>query len=331
VPDSLRPFVYARLRDINERSYDWNGAVRYRTRTDSTFAADSKLGQILAERPVPDVEMASDTVTVPFDGFRVEGQINGIDRSMPVFLDTGAPGTGVGVPRAFVERYDLPVDTSVAVGRTVVPALGIDAPSYETQIDSIRVGGVTIQDVEATVTWTENGDSGGDDLGEVFLDAGLLRFLFDEIRYNYADSTFAMIRDVPIREVTPNFAVMSDGWPIVRARADGRPMAGIIDTGNGWISRLYASSFQPDDYEQLGTRTGTFPEKFGGSEWSVPYYRVSLRFPGGLRREEMVIRGSSDKPYRLEANFGQDLWTEGTLVLDYQNRRAYYKTSGPSN
>ena len=91
VPDSLRSFVYERLRDINERSYDWDDAVRYRSRIDSAFTPDSKLGQLLAERPVPDVKTTSDTVTVPFDGLRVEGQINGIDRPFPVVLDTGGP------------------------------------------------------------------------------------------------------------------------------------------------------------------------------------------------------------------------------------------------
>ena len=187
------------------------------------------------------------------------------------------------------------------MGRSIVPAFGVDALKYETRIDSIRIGGVTIRDVHATFTGSENGDTGEDNLGEVFLEAGLLRHLFDEIRYNYADSTFTMIREVPDREVSPNFAVMSDGWPIVRAQADGKPIAGVIDTGNGWISWLFASSFPTSEYEQLGTHTGTFPEEFGGSEWSVPYYSVPLRFPGVLQRDEMVIRGTSDKPYRLEA------------------------------
>ncbi|WP_157942232.1 hypothetical protein, partial [Salinibacter altiplanensis] len=134
VPDSLRPFVYERLRDINERSYDWDDAVRYRSRTDPAFTPDSKLGQLFAERPVPDVKTASDTVTVPLDRLWVEGHINGIDRSIPVMLDTGAPGMGVNLPTAFVEQYDLPVDTTVAVGRSIVPALGIDAPKYQVQI-----------------------------------------------------------------------------------------------------------------------------------------------------------------------------------------------------
>jgi hypothetical protein len=45
----------------------------------------------------------------------------------------------------------------------------------------------------------------------------------------------------------------------------------------------------------------------------------------------MVIRGTGDKPYRLQANFGKDLWTEGTLVLDYKNRRAYYEEPNTSD
>jgi hypothetical protein len=34
-----------------------------------------------------------------------------------------------------------------------------------------------------------------------------------------------------------------------------------------------------------------------------------------------------ERPYRMEAFFGRDLWTGGTLVLDVQNRRAYYEDS----
>ena len=331
VPDSLRSFVYERLQAINQRNYDWDDVLRYRARTDSTFTPDSKLGQILSQRGVPEVTMDSDTVTVPFDGLYVDGQINGIDRSIPVMLDTGAPGTSVGVSKAFVDRYDLPVDTTVVLGRTVVPALGINDPKYETYIDSITIGGVTIRDVHAHVSYSEGGDSGdddeeslsGDELGQATLNAGVLRFLFDKIRYNYTDSTFSMIRTVPEREAAPNFAVMSDGWPIVRARADGRSITGVIDTGNLWLSRLFASSFSPSEYEQLGSRTGTYR----GSDWSVPYYRVPIRFPGGLRLNEMVIIEGMQRSYRLEANFGEDLWSKGTLVLDYQNRRAYYEAA----
>lgn len=165
VPDSLRSFVYERLRDINERSYDWDGAVRYRSRTDFAFTADSELGQILANRSVPTVEMASDTVTVPFDGFRVEGKINGIDRSIPVFLDTGAPGAAANIPKAFVDRYDLPVDTSAAVGRSIVPAYGIDNSKYEVQINSISIGGATIRDLPATTSFSGSGDSSDDEQG----------------------------------------------------------------------------------------------------------------------------------------------------------------------
>jgi hypothetical protein len=336
VPDSLRSFVYERLLAVNERVSDWGDVVRYRSRTDTSFSSDSPAAQVIAQRPVPDVKMASDTVTVPFDGFRVKGQINGIDRSIPVMLDTGAPGMGVNLPTAFVEQYDLSVDTTVAVGRSIVPALGINAPKYQAQIDSITIGEVTIRDVHATVSFPKNGGSsdseeeglsGDAELGEASLETGLLRYLFDEIRYNYADSTFTMIREVPDRETDPNFAVMSDGWPIVRTKAGGRSMAGVVDTGNLWVTYLSASSFPPANYEQVRTRSG----EYNGNEWSVDYYRVPLRFPGGLRRDEMVIRGTGDKPYRLEANFGKDLWTEGTLVLDYRNRRTYYETSESSN
>ena len=334
VPDSLQPFIYQRLLAINERSFDWDDAVRYRTRTDSAFTPDSELGRILADRPVPRLASAPDTATAPFKGLRTQVRINGDTTSIPAVLDTGAQKTSVS--RAIVERYDLPVDTSVAVGRSIVPALNLNIPQYATHIDRLEIGDVVIRDIPVRVGWSEsnsgNGTSssstGGIEDLDVFLGARLLRHVFDEIRYNYADSSFTMIRDVPEQERPPNFAVMSDGWPIVRAEADGQPMAGVIDTGNLWVTRLHAASFPPDDYTQVDTLSGTAPN---GYEWQVGVYRVPLTFPGGLRREEMVIQEAGSKPYRLQANFGQDLWTDGTLVLDYQNRRAYYEAPGTAD
>jgi hypothetical protein len=323
VPDSLRPFVYERLLAINERTFDWDGVVRYKARVDTGFTSDSALGRTLATRPVPRLEMPRDTAVAPFGRLRTEARFNGRDRAVPVVLDTGAPKTSVS--QSFAEAYDLPVDTSVVVGRSVVPALNINAPKYPTRIDRMTIGGVVLKDIPATVTWTDP-DSSGEQASientDVFLGARILRHFFDEIRYSYADSTFSMIRGVPERNQMPNFAIMSDGWPIVRAEVDGESMAGVIDTGNLWVSRLHASSFPPSDYPQVGTRSGTAPN---GYQWEVGIYQIPLTFPGDLRREEMVIRGSMQKPYRLQANFGPDLWTGGTLVLDFQNRRAYYE------
>jgi hypothetical protein len=269
--------------------------------------------------------MASDTVTVPFDGLRVEAQINGREPTIPMVLDTGAPGNSASVPRAVVERFDLPVDTTAVVGRSVVPAFGIDAPKYELEIDSIRIGGVVIRDVPATVSWTKRG--GGDELGEGLLDAGLLRFLFDAIRYNYADSTFSMIRDVPEQDRPPNFAVMNDGWPVVTdATVRDSAIAGIIDTGNPW-PHLRAASFPPS--EETFVRSETYTGSYGGSDYALEfkYYEIPFTFPGGLHRQEMAIRKSflGDRAYAYDALLGTGLWEEGALVLDYRNRRTYFQ------
>jgi hypothetical protein len=99
------------------------------------------------------LEMPVDTVTASFDGLRTEARFNGRDRSVPVVLDTGGPRTSVS--RAFAEAYNLPVDTSVAVGRSIVPALDINAPKYPTRIDRMEIGGVVLKDIPATVTWTD--------------------------------------------------------------------------------------------------------------------------------------------------------------------------------
>jgi len=53
-------------------------------------------------------------------------------------LGTGAPKTSVF--HATVERLDLPVDTSGAVGRSIVPALDANAPQCATHIDRLKIG-----------------------------------------------------------------------------------------------------------------------------------------------------------------------------------------------
>jgi hypothetical protein len=230
-----------------------------------------------------------------------------------------------------VERLDLPVDTAVAVGRSIVPALDTNGPQCAIHIDRLKIGDVVVRNVPVRVggsepdssngTGAEDSTSGIEEL-RVFTRARLLRPVFDEVRYNYADGSFTMIRDVCERERHSNFGVTSEGIAILRTEWGGQPVAGVIDTGNLWGTHLHASSFPPDDSTQIDTLSGTAPN---GYEWEVGVYRVPLAFPSGRRREKMVVRGAGGKPYRLQAGFGADLWNGGTLVLDGRNRRAYAK------
>jgi hypothetical protein len=230
-----------------------------------------------------------------------------------------------------VERLDLPADTSVAVGRSIVPALDTNVPQCAIHIDRLKIGDVVVRNVSVRVGWSEpdsnngtgaEGSTSGVEELHVFISACLLRHVFDEVRYNYADGSFTMIRDVCERERHSNFGVTSEGIAIVRTEWGGQPMAGVIDTGNLWGTHLHASSFPPDDYTQIDTLSGTAAN---GYEWEVGVYRVPLAFPSGLRQEKMVIREAGGNPYRLQASFGADLWKGETLVLDGQYRRAYAK------
>jgi hypothetical protein len=212
-----------------------------------------------------------------------------------------------------VERLDLPVDTSVAVGRSIVPALDTNGPQCAIHIDRLKIGDVVVRNVPVRVGWSEPDSSNGTGAEDstsgieelrVFTRARLPRPVFDEVRYNYADGSFTMIRDVCEGERHSNFGVTSEGIAIVRTEWGGQPMAGVIDT-----------------------LSGTAPN---GYEWEVGVYRVPLAFPSGLRRKKMVVREAGGKPYRLQAGFGADLWNGGTLVLDGQNRWASAKGGNES-
>jgi hypothetical protein len=196
---------------------------------------------------------------------------------------------------------------------------------------------VVVRNVPVRVGWSEPDSSNGTGAEDstsgieelrVFTRARLLRPVFDEVRYNYADGSFTMIRDVCERERHSNFGVTSEGIAIVRTEWGGQPVAGVIDTGNLWGTPLHASSFPPTT-PRGSTRCRAPPRTATSGRWA----RVPLAFPSGRRRKKMVVREAGGKPYRLQASFGANLWNGfganlwngGTLVLDGRNRRAYAK------
>jgi hypothetical protein len=237
-----------------------------------------------------------------------------------------------------VERLDLPVDTSVAVGRSIVPALDTNGPQCAIHIDRLKIGDVVVRNVPVRVGWSEPDSSNGTGAEDstsgieelrVFTRARLLRPVFDEVRYNYADGSFTMIRDVCEGERHSNFGVTSEQRAHRAGKGSGQPMAGVIDTGNLWGTHLHASSLPPQTTPRRSTRCRAPLRTATSGRWA----RVPLAFPSGWRRKKMVVREAGGKPYRLQASFGADLWNGfgadlwngGTLVLDGRNRRAYAK------
>ncbi|MEM1115884.1 MAG: aspartyl protease family protein [Bacteroidota bacterium] len=311
-PDSLRPFVHRRLAEVAAERFDWAEALRQRTAAGDDVSGGTMSG--FARFPEAGVRFDAPEAVVPFDGLRATVRING--EEVRAIVDTGAPGSSV--PRALAERLGLRVDTT-ARGRSVVPAMGLAFDTYAVLIDSVQVGAATFTNVPATVGWT---DGDGVD-GEVFLGANLFRHLAGAIRYDYADSTFTVVRDVPATDARPTFLIDGGSAPVVPVTVAGQAANAIVDTGNSASVYLATGAFDVPEAAYTRTASGTLSNGF---EWSHRLYRLPFEIPGHPEAAHEAFEGgyvfSADDP--ITVILGRPVWAGGTLSLDFVNRRVRF-------
>ena len=314
-PDALRPFVRARLADVACERFDWAEAVALRSVDDPGAGRSVEAG--FARFPAPRLHLDAPETTVPFDGLRVPAAVNGVP--VQAIVDTGASGTGV--PRALVERLGLRPDTT-ARGRSVVPSMGLAFDTYAVLLDSVTVGAATFYDVPASVAWRDDGATDDD---EVFLGAALLRHLAGAVRYDYADSTFTVIRDRAATAAPPTFVVEPrTGAPALQVRVGGAEATAVVDTGNQASVYLAEGAFDVPDAAFSRTVSGTLAS---GYEWSHRLYRLPFEVPGHPVAEHEAYEAgyifSAADP--VTVILGKTVWAGGVLTVDFVNRRVRFE------
>ncbi|MEO0558100.1 MAG: retropepsin-like aspartic protease [Bacteroidota bacterium] len=317
-PDSLRPFIRARLAESAREQFRWGDALQYTLVDRPEMATDTQAGY--ARFPTPALALDAPETTVPFEGLRIPLSVNGAPAR--AIVDTGAPGTGIG--RALVERLGLRVDTT-AKGRSSIPSMGLSFDTYAVLIDSIQIGDATLYNVPATVGWTEEDASKEDD--EIFLGANILRHLLDGLRYDYADSTFTLIRDIEATDEAPMFIIDSGSAPVLPVSVDGVSANAIIDTGN--LASVYLASGAFDLTEATFSRAISGVTE-SGYEWSQQLYHVPFEIPGHPSGEHEAYEATfvfqKDDP--ITVILGKPIWQNGALMLDFVNRRVAFTPSG---
>ena len=308
-PDSLRPFVRERLADLARERFDWAEAVALRLVDDPGAGRSVEAG--FARFPAPRLRLDAAEAAVPFDGLRVPAAVNGVP--VRAVVDTGAPGTGV--PRALVERLGLRVDTT-ARGVSVVPSMGLRFDVYAVLLDSVTVGEATFYNVPATVGWAEDG-AGSEE--EIFLGANVLRHLAGGLRYDYADSTFAVLRDVPESAAPPTFLIDRGSAPVVPVTVGGAAANAIVDTGNQASVYLAEGAFDLADEPVV--------RSLSGEGWSVDLLRLPFEIPGHPAAEHEAYEAgyifSAEDP--VTVILGKTVWAGGALTVDFVNRRVEFE------
>ena len=314
-PDSLRPFVRRRLAETAAERFDWAETVRQRAAAGDDVEGGTVAG--FARFPAARMRLDVPETTVPLDGLHVPARVNGVP--VRAIVDTGAQTTSV--PRALVERLGLRVDTT-ARGRSVVPSMGLAFDTYAVLLDSVAVGGATFTNVPATVAWRSDQAPGADltDTEEIFLGASLLRHLADGLRYGYADSTFAILRDLPETDAPPQFVIEpSTGAPALAVRVDGQPAAAVIDTGN--LAPVYLAEGALDLADVPMSRA------LSGDGWAIELYPRAFEIPGHPDGTHEAYEAGYifDADHPVDAILGTTVWAGGALTLDFVNRRVRFE------
>lgn len=314
-PDSLRPFVRARLAEVAEEQFRWADALAF-ARVDDP-SADGSIVAGFSRFPEARLRLDVPETSVPFDGLRIPVSVNGV--ALPAIVDTGGGGTSI--PRQLAERLGLRTDTT-ARGVSVIPSLNLVSEKYAVLVDSLRVGDALFTNVPATVSLREDD---GTEASEMFLGASLLRHLTRAIEYNYVDSTFTIVRDVAETDEPPMFMVEpGTGAPALRVEVDGQPANALVDTGNAAPVYLASGAFDVADRPIVRTATGTLSNGF---EWSQSYFTVPFRIPGHPDAEHEAFEAGyifqKDSPATVI--LGEPVWSSGTLTLDFVNRRVRFE------
>ena len=330
-PDSLRPFVRARLAESAREQFRWADAVAYSRPDRPDVDGATEAG--FARFPAPSMRLDAPETTVPYDGLRIPVAVNGAPARAVV--DTGAPGTGIG--RGLAERLGLRIDTTAA-GRSVVPSMDLALDTYAVLIDSVQVGAATLYNVPATVGWTEResadepaadepADAAGDD--EIFLGANILRHLAGGLRYGYADSTFTIVRDVAPSDAPPAFLIDDGSAPVVPVTVAGQAANAIVDTGNQISVYLARGAVELAEAPVSREISGTTD---GGFAWSQTLYRLPFEIPGHPPGAHEAYEGDFlfAKEDPVVAVLGKPIWAGGTLAIDFVNRRLQFEPAALS-
>ena len=323
VPDSLRSFVYDRLVGSATRRFAWAEATGYARAAAEPLPPEDVSWAFYTDRPAPSATVDGGVATVPFDGYRADGSVHGPGGGAEVrfFLDSGSPVTLLSRPLA--DRLGLAIDT-VSNGNVAIPARGIEAETYLTLIDSVRIGGALLRNVPAQVVDTDRPVTDGADL---FLGFDALSGLLGGIRYGFADSTLTLYERgrTPGPDGPPNL-LLEAGYALLAYEAGGQPFTGVVDTGSPF-SYVYADRWTPP--EGVAGRPVTHRGRLADTEYefTLEYYDLPATIAGesvsalplGLSR-----RGQVGAPFRVVSLLGTGLFADGSLLLDIDRRRATY-------
>ncbi|OZC02705.1 aspartyl protease family protein [Rubricoccus marinus] len=318
VPDSLRPFVHSRIGDAAAARFDWDAALGAWKASGDDVEGGTVAGW--ARFPGASVRFSAPEATVPFDHLRVPAAVNG--EAVRAIVDTGGPNTSVS--RGLAQRLGLRVD-STARGFSYVPSAGTTTPNYAVLIDSVQVGAATFYNVPATVSWTDDASGEAVEPGEetIFLGAMLLRRFAGAIRYNYADSTFTIVRDVPRTDARPNSIIEGQLAPAIAATVNGSRAKALVDTGSSTDVYLASGEFEIPPEAYTRTISGTLAS---GYTWTQRLYALPFEIDGHpastLEAYEASYILNADSP--VTVLLGKTVWREGTLTIDFVNRRVSY-------
>ncbi|MEQ8433187.1 MAG: retropepsin-like aspartic protease [Oceanicaulis sp.] len=254
-----------------------------------------------------------DVVTVPFDGLRIPGRLNG--REIAIALDTGAPGVGVNAD--IVRESGLEVDLSVS-RRSAVPALDLVFDVYPVRIDRLEIGESVFENVPANF-----GDLSEEDAEraaaalpdfDVIMGLDVLGRWFQAVELDYDARQLRLIRGAQASDEPPNFIHGGGLKPVMRIQSGERAANIYLDTG------AYGHSFPPGDLNLRRQAARRFERSWG----SFTEYLVDARVAGGATNSYWTSGSGfgADERFRVEGVFGDP--QSGTIRVDLQSGRIEY-------
>lgn len=197
--------------------------------------------------------------------------------TLTVLLDTG--GSGVGINREWVEKYDMPYDTTISTTGVLPFFDNATFKKYPVMIPELTLGDMKLENIPAEYSsFTEEEQAKVEDVGipEFDIIMGLDTFIgyIGEVEFNWISGTITFRKQPALQDGTP--FIFYSSKPFTSYSIDGEYLTTVIDTGSP--NDMIEEDFYLNNYTRKEEKTW---EQYEYTEYTVDIER-SKREPLSL-------------------------------------------------
>ena len=271
-----------------------------------------------SDYPSSKLETLDNQTEVDFDQFYFDAVVNKND-TVKVFFDTGAPG--ISVNQDLVEKYNWETDTTYH-GYSYVPAMDMTFKKFPVMLPNLKIGSFEFKNLSAHYNMNpkeqevseEKESSVGIENYDIMIGINVFEELLDGVKFDFKEGKLKLIKNLPEKQVKPNF-MMVDAKPAIEFTLSDNRYTAFLDTGS-------PRHVLPD--KLITEDNSYFKEKSNYGDYEYDIFHV--KYDKVLNQKDIWLDSADyggfnvSDTFKIDALFGSFLGR--TLTFDFKNRRA---------